>query len=162
MRFKPPPPNSDIGWRVEFRPMEVRRESTCAKTRLLLSGKVHAVLPFGIRPLFLVFSSLWVAGCKWSGQQCLIRHELWNVTDRRIHCSTAKHANGFGVTGKGIRLVLKLLQTKTHLVSRDLTYPVLLLVLSNSTVTVLCFTSAFILWLSELSPLSRNLKAIMH
>lgn len=24
MRFKPPPPNSDIGWRVEFRPMEVR------------------------------------------------------------------------------------------------------------------------------------------
>lgn len=23
MRFKPPPPNSDIGWRVEFRPMEV-------------------------------------------------------------------------------------------------------------------------------------------
>ncbi|XP_020849516.1 glutamate--cysteine ligase catalytic subunit isoform X2 [Phascolarctos cinereus] len=24
MRFKPPPPNSDIGWRVEFRPMEVQ------------------------------------------------------------------------------------------------------------------------------------------
>lgn len=23
MRFKPPPPNSEIGWRVEFRPMEV-------------------------------------------------------------------------------------------------------------------------------------------
>ena len=23
MRFKPPPPNSPIGWRVEFRPMEV-------------------------------------------------------------------------------------------------------------------------------------------
>ena len=23
MRFKPPPPNSSIGWRVEFRPMEV-------------------------------------------------------------------------------------------------------------------------------------------
>lgn len=23
MRFKPPPPNSNIGWRVEFRPMEV-------------------------------------------------------------------------------------------------------------------------------------------
>lgn len=27
MRFKPPPPNSDIGWRVEFRPMEVRDSS---------------------------------------------------------------------------------------------------------------------------------------
>lgn len=24
MRFKPPPPNSNIGWRVEFRPMEVK------------------------------------------------------------------------------------------------------------------------------------------
>lgn len=25
MRFKPPPVNSDIGWRVEFRPTEVIR-----------------------------------------------------------------------------------------------------------------------------------------
>merc|ERR1712110_1373024 len=24
MRFKPPPPNSDIGWRVEFRPCELQ------------------------------------------------------------------------------------------------------------------------------------------
>ncbi|CZS88212.1 related to gamma-glutamylcysteine synthetase [Rhynchosporium graminicola] len=24
MRFKPPPPNNDIGWRVEFRPMEIQ------------------------------------------------------------------------------------------------------------------------------------------
>ncbi len=24
MRFKPPPPNSSIGWRVEFRPTEVK------------------------------------------------------------------------------------------------------------------------------------------
>ena len=24
MRFKPPPPNSDMGWRVEFRPMEIQ------------------------------------------------------------------------------------------------------------------------------------------
>lgn len=31
MRFKPPPPNSDIGWRVEFRPMEVRKTSVCTK-----------------------------------------------------------------------------------------------------------------------------------
>lgn len=29
MRFKPPPPNSDIGWRVEFRPMEVWGSSKC-------------------------------------------------------------------------------------------------------------------------------------
>ena len=25
MRFKPPPPNSSIGWRVEFRPLEVSK-----------------------------------------------------------------------------------------------------------------------------------------
>jgi hypothetical protein len=25
MRFKPPPVNSNIGWRVEFRPTEVRK-----------------------------------------------------------------------------------------------------------------------------------------
>jgi glutamate--cysteine ligase catalytic subunit len=24
MRFKPPPPNADIGWRVEFRSMEIQ------------------------------------------------------------------------------------------------------------------------------------------
>ena len=24
LRFKPPPPNSPIGWRVEFRPMEIQ------------------------------------------------------------------------------------------------------------------------------------------
>jgi hypothetical protein len=27
MRFKPPPVNSNIGWRVEFRPTEVRKEN---------------------------------------------------------------------------------------------------------------------------------------
>uniref|UniRef100_A0A8B9ZMH1 Glutamate--cysteine ligase n=1 Tax=Anas zonorhyncha TaxID=75864 RepID=A0A8B9ZMH1_9AVES len=37
MRFKPPPPNSDIGWRVEFRPMEVRKESIHTKTCSLLT-----------------------------------------------------------------------------------------------------------------------------
>lgn len=32
MRFKPPPPNSDIGWRVEFRPMEVSTTYTIIQT----------------------------------------------------------------------------------------------------------------------------------
>uniref|UniRef100_A0A672RSD9 Glutamate--cysteine ligase n=1 Tax=Sinocyclocheilus grahami TaxID=75366 RepID=A0A672RSD9_SINGR len=31
MRFKPPPPNSDIGWRVEFRPMEVLNKQPSAR-----------------------------------------------------------------------------------------------------------------------------------
>ncbi|KQL60158.1 glutamate--cysteine ligase catalytic subunit isoform X2 [Amazona aestiva] len=33
MRFKPPPPNSDIGWRVEFRPMEVDENMKVAQKR---------------------------------------------------------------------------------------------------------------------------------
>uniref|UniRef100_A0A8C7JUJ3 Glutamate--cysteine ligase n=1 Tax=Oncorhynchus kisutch TaxID=8019 RepID=A0A8C7JUJ3_ONCKI len=33
MRFKPPPPNSDIGWRVEFRPMEVDENMKVAQER---------------------------------------------------------------------------------------------------------------------------------
>ncbi|XP_012922537.1 glutamate--cysteine ligase catalytic subunit isoform X1 [Heterocephalus glaber] len=33
MRFKPPPPHSDIGWRVEFRPMEVDENMKVAQKR---------------------------------------------------------------------------------------------------------------------------------
>lgn len=36
MRFKPPPPGSPIGWRVEFRPLEVRNFEVCLNKR-----KVH-------------------------------------------------------------------------------------------------------------------------
>lgn len=54
MRFKPPPPNSDIGWRVEFRPMEVRKVSVCTKAHFLLSGKVPGILPSSIKPLLLM------------------------------------------------------------------------------------------------------------
>uniref|UniRef100_A0A672HKP0 Glutamate--cysteine ligase n=1 Tax=Salarias fasciatus TaxID=181472 RepID=A0A672HKP0_SALFA len=54
MRFKPPPPNSDIGWRVEFRPMEVQLTDfenaayvvfVVLLTRVILSYKLDFVIP---------------------------------------------------------------------------------------------------------------------
>lgn len=38
MRFKPPPPNSDIGWRVEFRPMEVTTTTSSELFNLFISN----------------------------------------------------------------------------------------------------------------------------
>uniref|UniRef100_A0A8C8EYL8 Glutamate--cysteine ligase n=1 Tax=Oncorhynchus tshawytscha TaxID=74940 RepID=A0A8C8EYL8_ONCTS len=54
MRFKPPPPNSDIGWRVEFRPMEVQLTDfensayvvfIVLLTRVILSYKLDFLIP---------------------------------------------------------------------------------------------------------------------
>ncbi|XP_055025770.1 glutamate--cysteine ligase catalytic subunit isoform X2 [Misgurnus anguillicaudatus] len=54
MRFKPPPPNSEIGWRVEFRPMEVQLTDfensayvvfIVLLTRVILSYKLDFLIP---------------------------------------------------------------------------------------------------------------------
>lgn len=54
MRFKPPPPNSPIGWRVEFRPCEVQITDfenaaivcfTVLLTRVILSYKLNLLIP---------------------------------------------------------------------------------------------------------------------
>ena len=54
MRFKPPPPNSSIGWRVEFRPMEVQLSDfenaaytvfIVLLTRVVLSYSLNFVIP---------------------------------------------------------------------------------------------------------------------
>uniref|UniRef100_A0A8D2ZXJ0 Glutamate--cysteine ligase n=1 Tax=Scophthalmus maximus TaxID=52904 RepID=A0A8D2ZXJ0_SCOMX len=54
MRFKLPPPNSDIGWRVEFRPMEVQLTDfenaayvvfVVLLTRVILSYKLDFLIP---------------------------------------------------------------------------------------------------------------------
>ncbi|XP_066601095.1 glutamate--cysteine ligase isoform X2 [Prorops nasuta] len=54
MRFKPPPPNSSIGWRVEFRPCEVQLTDfenaaiVCfivLLTRVILSYKLNLLIP---------------------------------------------------------------------------------------------------------------------
>ncbi|XP_053358106.1 glutamate--cysteine ligase catalytic subunit-like isoform X2 [Clarias gariepinus] len=54
MRFKPPPPNTDIGWRVEFRPMEVQLTDfenaayvvfVILLTRVMLSYKLDFLIP---------------------------------------------------------------------------------------------------------------------
>lgn len=54
MRFKPPPPNSSIGWRVEFRPMEVQITEfenaafvvfVVLLTRIILSFQLNLLIP---------------------------------------------------------------------------------------------------------------------
>ncbi|KAK3759089.1 hypothetical protein RRG08_010702 [Elysia crispata] len=54
MRFKPPPPNSNIGWRVEFRPMEAQFTDfenaaftvfIVLLTRVILSYKLNFIIP---------------------------------------------------------------------------------------------------------------------
>jgi glutamate--cysteine ligase catalytic subunit len=54
MRFKPPPPKSPIGWRVEFRPMEVQMTEfenaayvvfIVLLTRVILSFQLNLLLP---------------------------------------------------------------------------------------------------------------------
>lgn len=54
LRFKPPPPGSDIGWRVEFRPMEVQATDfenaaftvfIVLLTRVILSYKLNFYMP---------------------------------------------------------------------------------------------------------------------
>ncbi|CAG2183908.1 unnamed protein product, partial [Oppiella nova] len=54
MRFKPPPPQSSIGWRVEFRPMECQMTEfenaayvvfVVLLTRVILSFKLNLLLP---------------------------------------------------------------------------------------------------------------------
>ncbi|KAH3844898.1 hypothetical protein DPMN_087164, partial [Dreissena polymorpha] len=50
MRFKPPPPDSNIGWRVEFRPMEVQLtdfENAAFTTFMVLMTRV--ILTFGLK-----------------------------------------------------------------------------------------------------------------
>lgn len=54
MRFKPPPPNSSIGWRVEFRPCEVQITDfenaaivsfVVLVTRVILSYRINLIIP---------------------------------------------------------------------------------------------------------------------
>ncbi|CAE1240057.1 GCLC [Acanthosepion pharaonis] len=54
LRFKPPPPNSNIGWRVEFRPMEVQLSDfenaayvvfIVLVTRVILTFKLNFLIP---------------------------------------------------------------------------------------------------------------------
>jgi glutamate--cysteine ligase catalytic subunit len=54
MRFKPPPPNSSIGWRVEFRPCELQLTDfenaafvvfVVLLTRVILSFKLNFLIP---------------------------------------------------------------------------------------------------------------------
>lgn len=64
MRFKPPPPNSPIGWRVEFRPMEVQITDfenaayvvfVVLLTRVILSYRLNLLIPISKVWMSLLF-----------------------------------------------------------------------------------------------------------
>lgn len=66
MRFKPPPPNSKIGWRVEFRPCEVQFTDfenaaivcfVVLMTRVILSYQLNFLIPIS-KVIFFVFAYL--------------------------------------------------------------------------------------------------------
>ena len=57
LRFKPPPPNSPIGWRVEFRPMEIQFTEfenaaysifIVLVTRVMLSYNLNLTVPISL------------------------------------------------------------------------------------------------------------------
>ena len=57
VRFKPPPPNTEIGWRVEFRPMEIQLTDfenaaftafVALLTRAIISYKLHLYMPISL------------------------------------------------------------------------------------------------------------------
>lgn len=145
MRFKPPPPNSDIGWRVEFRPMEVRKASACTKTHFLLSRKVPGILPSSIEPLLMLWFFSRVARGEGSGQQCVIRRGLWECNWQENPLQHSKTCWWIWGLGKGIRLVLKQQETKLHLASRDCLSPVLFLVLTIP-LSLFCFSQGLLFY----------------
>ena len=55
MRFKPPPPNSPIGWRVEFRPMEVCNTWSTAYTHTPVYAPFLSFYTIHFYSLFLSF-----------------------------------------------------------------------------------------------------------
>lgn len=61
MRFKPPPPNSDIGWRVEFRPMEVRHVLPLRSSLLTTPHPPNVLL----RGLWVHLKAVGIQMCLW-------------------------------------------------------------------------------------------------
>ena len=65
MRFKPPPPGGNIGWRVEFRSMEIQLTDfenaafaifNVLLTRVILSYNLNLYVPISKVPLSLSFA----------------------------------------------------------------------------------------------------------
>jgi glutamate--cysteine ligase catalytic subunit len=69
MRFKPPPPNSPIGWRVEFRPCEVQITDfenaaivcfVVLLTRVILSYQLNFIIPISkVRLGFIALTEIY-------------------------------------------------------------------------------------------------------
>lgn len=77
MRFKPPPPNSDIGWRVEFRPMEVC--VTGMAQMYLLPAAHHMLVPLSEAQVVWKAAHIkWVlVTCKPNSSGALLSENTW-------------------------------------------------------------------------------------
>jgi glutamate--cysteine ligase catalytic subunit len=108
VRFKPPPPDSDIGWRVEFRPMEVQFSDfenaaftvfSVLLTRVLLSFDVNLYMP-----LSLVDENMRRAHARdaaTSGKFWTRRHIVRRTTVPSGVCCTKSGGGGDGGGGGG-------------------------------------------------------------
>lgn len=73
MRFKPPPPNSNIGWRVEFRSMEIQLTDTenaafatfvVLLTRTILKYNLNFYIPLSMVIYIILSYNRWMKICK--------------------------------------------------------------------------------------------------
>ena len=90
MRFKPPPPNSPIGWRVEFRPLEVQLTDfenaafvvfVVLLTRAILSFKLNFYIPISKvgDELCINFTRLNHENLELSHCTCIRKIDVWYV-----------------------------------------------------------------------------------
>ncbi|BFZ62030.1 glutamate--cysteine ligase [Saitoella coloradoensis] len=98
MRFKPPPPGSDIGWRVEFRSMEIQiTDFENAAFSIFIVLLTRAILSFGLNfyiPISKVDENMQVA----HHRGAILTEKFWfrkNVFPTTGSCSTrAPYING--------------------------------------------------------------------
>ena len=77
MRFKPPPPNSPIGWRVEFRSMEVQlTDFENAAFTVFIGLLTRAILSFNLN-LYLPISKVRLRGAHARVRTGLCAHTVW-------------------------------------------------------------------------------------
>ncbi|CAL8359921.1 unnamed protein product [Boreogadus saida] len=117
MRFKPPPPNSDIGWRVEFRPMEVQLTDfensayvvfVVLLTRVILSYKLDFLIP-----LSKVDENMKVAQKRNAVQEDMFyfRKDIFKGCNPGLDGAAASAQNGVEADGDGEEYMLMSIDT---------------------------------------------------
>jgi len=115
MRFKPPPPKSTIGWRVEFRPCEVQLTDfenaaivcfVVLLTRVILSYQLNFIIPISkVRFWFVISSRFIIVGILYYSHHLQVDENMSKAQKRsaaltekfwfrkNIAASTSKTAN---------------------------------------------------------------------